>query len=96
MKLGEHQFEACETCPRLNVDRNSSSLVTHLHASIGVNHDGDVRSVAADRLIDRVVNKLPQAMHEPARVSGPDVHSWALTYRLEAFQNSQMSGGVIR
>jgi hypothetical protein len=96
MKLGEHKLESGETCSWLNVDRDSSSLVAHLHASIGVNFDRDVGSVAPDRLIDRVVNKLPQAVHEPARVGRPDVHTRALTNCFEPFQNSQMPGGVIR
>jgi hypothetical protein len=48
VELREHEFQPCETCSWLNIDRDSSSLVVHLDASVGVNLDRDVRSVAAD------------------------------------------------
>jgi hypothetical protein len=65
-----------------------------LDRSIGVEGDQDVRSVAAERLVDRVVDDLPQAVHETARVGRADIHSGTLAARLEALEDQEVTGVV--
>jgi hypothetical protein len=59
-----------------------------------VQDDLDPGAVAAERLVDGVVDDLPEAVHEPAGVGGPDVHAGALAHRLETLEHRQVAGGV--
>ncbi|ALM38000.1 hypothetical protein SFR_1385 [Streptomyces sp. FR-008] len=52
-------------------------------------------AVAAEGLVDGVVDDLPEAVHEAAAVGGPDVHARSLTDRFEPFQDEQVPSGVI-
>jgi len=61
----------------------------------------DEAAVADQRLVHRVVENLPQAVHEAAAVGGADVHAGPLADRLQAFQHRQVAcrvgaGGVRR
>ena len=38
-------------------------------------------------LVDRIINNLPQAMHEPTVVGRTNVHAGAFTNGLESFEN---------
>ena len=42
----------------------------------------------------RVVDDLPEAVHETAAVGGPDVHPGPLTDGLESFEHRQVPGRV--
>jgi hypothetical protein len=57
---------------------------------------GDLDPVgrAGQRLVDPVVDDLPQAVHEAARVGGPDVHPRPLADRLQALEDQEV-GGVV-
>ena len=45
---------------------------------------------AGQRLVDAVVDDLPQAVHEPAGVGGADVHARALADRLEPLEDQEV------
>ena len=49
---------------------------------------------AGERLVDAVVDDLPQALHETAGVGGADVHARALAHRLEPLEDEEVSGVV--
>ena len=95
VQLGEDDLDAAESRARLDVHGDAARAVAHLDAAVGVQDDLDARAVAAERLIDGVVDDLPEAVHEPARVGGPDVHAGALADRLEPLQHLEMMGGVL-
>ena len=69
--------------------------VAHLDAVVGVQDHVDLGAVAAERLVDRVVDDLPQAVHEAAGVGRADVHAGALAHRLEALEHGEVTGGVV-
>src|SRR5690606_20223169 len=52
-------------------------------------------SVPGQRLVHRVVDDLPQAVHEAARVRGADVHAGTLADGVQAFEDRQMACGVV-
>ena len=52
-------------------------------------------AVPAERLVDGVVDDLPEAVHEPARVGRADVHAGALADRLESLEDGEMAGGIV-
>ena len=69
--------------------------VVHLDAAVGVQDDVDALAVAAERLVDGVVDDLPEAVHQTARVGGADVHARALADRLEPLEHLQVMGGIL-
>ena len=96
VQLGEDDLDAGQPRLGLDVDRDAAAVVADLDRAVGVQHDVDVVAVAAQRLVDRVVDDLPEAVHEAARVRRPDVHAGPLAHRLEALQNGQVPGRVPR
>ena len=63
--------------------------------SSGCRIDVDLGAVAAERLVDGVVDDLPEAVHEAAGVGRADVHAGALAHRLEALEHGEMAGGIV-
>ena len=79
----------------LDVDGDATGAVAHLDAAVGVQDHLDARPVAAERLVDRVVDDLPEAVHQTAAVGRPDVHARALADRLQALEDLQVVSGVV-
>jgi len=71
----------------LLVDRDSAAVVADRDAVVRVNDDFDVRAVAGERLVDRVVYDLVDQVVQPLRASGSDVHTGALANGLKALEN---------
>ena len=57
--------------------------------------DLDVGADAGEGLVDRVVDDLPEAVHEAALVGRADVHAGALAHGLEALEDLEVAGGVV-
>ena len=47
-----------------------------------------------ERLVDRVVDDLPDEVVQAASTGGTDVHARALAHRLESFENVDVLGVV--
>ncbi len=95
VQLREHDLDAGQSRARLDVDGDAAGSISHFDAPVGVQHDLDRRAVAGQRLIDRVVDDLPQAVHQTAGIRRSDVHSGALAHSLQALEHLQMMGGVL-
>lgn len=95
MQLGVNDLDAGQAGARFHVDRDTTSAVVDLDAAIGVQDDVDLGPVARDRLVDRVVDDLPHAVHEAGRPVRPDVHPGPLADGFEAFKHLEMMGGVL-
>ena len=95
VQLGHDDLDAGQAGLRLDVDRDAAAVVAHLDRAVGVQDHVDAVAVAAQRLVDGVVDDLPQAVHEAAGVGRPDVHARALADRLEALEDRQVPGGVV-
>ena len=94
VQLGVDDFDAGKPHARDLVDGDAAAVVPHLHRSVAVEADLDGVRVAFQRLVDGVVDDLPQAVHKAARVGGPDVHSGPLANSLKAFENLKVPRGV--
>ena len=92
VQLREDDLDAGETGARLDVDGDAARAVAHLDAAVGVQDDVDAGAVAAERLVDGVVDDLPEAVHETAGVGRADVHAGALADRLEALRAPEGDG----
>jgi hypothetical protein len=71
---------------RMDIHRNSTAVVLHGDGLVGVDGDRDVGTVTGERLVDGVVQDLEDHVVQARAVIGvPDVHSRALSDRVEAF-----------
>ena len=95
VELGHDDLDAAQARLGLDVHGDAAAAVAHLHGVVGVEDDLDLRAVPAERLVDRVVDDFPQAVHQPARVRGADVHAGALAHRLEPLEDGEVAGGVV-
>jgi hypothetical protein len=91
----EDDLDPAETGLWFDVHGNTAGAVVHLDGIISVEDDADLITVTAERLIHRVVNDLPEAVHESPGIRGTDVHAGPLTDRFEAFENREVPCGVV-
>ncbi len=78
----------------LLVGRDAAPVVVHLGGAVGVQRDLDPLGRAGQRLVDAVVDDLPQAVHEATGVGGADVHARALAHGLQALEDQEVRGVV--
>ena len=69
-------------------------LSTTRDAAVGQQRDLDVVGVAGQRLVDRVVDDLPDQVVQAALAGRADVHAGALADRLEALEDRDRAGVV--
>ena len=77
------------------IDRNAATVVVDPDAAIGQQRDRDARAEARHRLVDSVVDDLPDQVVEARQTGGPDVHSRPFSDRIETFQNLDVLCRVI-
>ena len=95
VELREDDLNAGEPGPRFRVDGDAARPVDDLHAAVAMEDHVDPLAVTTEGLVDGVVDDLPQAVHQTARIGGADVHPGAFPHRFEAFENLQVVGGVL-
>src|SRR5581483_7774273 len=78
----------------VDVDRDPAPVVDDGAAAVSVEDDADVRAVAGERLVDRVVHHLEHEVMETVGRGVPDVHRGALAHGLEALEDLDVAGGV--
>ena len=87
---GEHDLGCVLALVRtrgVRIDRNAAPVVVDADAAIGQQRDGDARAEARHRLVDSVVDDLPNQVVEARQTGGSDVHSWPFSDRVETLQN---------
>ena len=94
MQLGQHDLDAGELGLRLDVDGDATAVVGHFHGAVVVQGHRDMVAGARKRLVHRVVDDLPQAVHQTLAVGGADVHAGALAHRVQAFEHGKAVGTV--
>src|SRR5690606_8704068 len=70
----------------LRVERHAARLVAHRDPAIPVDLDPDVLAVAGNRLVSRVVERLPDEVVQAGGAGGADVHAGAGPDRLDPFE----------
>src|SRR5688572_28954974 len=79
---------------RVHVDRDATAVVLDPDAAIGEQGDVDLVRVPGQRLVDGVVDDLPDHVVQAALTGGADVHTGALANRIEALENGDGATGV--
>ncbi|GAA3215789.1 hypothetical protein GCM10020256_17590 [Streptomyces thermocoprophilus] len=95
VQLGHDDLDAGQAGLGLDVDRDAPAVVPDLDGAVVVEDDLDVVAVAAEGLVDGVVDDLPEAVRQAAAVGRADVHARALAYGLEPFEDEQVPRGVV-
>ncbi len=78
----------------VRIDRDAPPVVDDAAAAVGQQRDVDAGAVARHRLVDGVVDDLPDEVVKAARTRRPDVHAGALPDRFEALEHSDVAGVV--
>jgi hypothetical protein len=79
---------------RVDVDGDAAAVVDDAAAAVGEEGHVDARAVARHRLVDRVVDDLPDEVVEAVEARRPDVHAGPLADRFEAFEDLEILGLV--
>ena len=96
VQLSEHDLHTGQAGARLNVGGDTAAIIAHLNRTVTVQNDLNGLAETGERLIHRVVDNLPEAVHQAARVGGANVHARAFAYSFQTFQHGEVTGGVVR
>jgi hypothetical protein len=78
------------------VDRDAASIVDDLALAVAVECDVDAGRLVGHRLVDAVVDDLPDELVEATGIGRADIHARALADRLQPFENLDVGRGVAR
>ena len=81
---------------RVRPDRNSGPVVTDPDAAVSQRRDVDPGGPARHRLVDGIVDHLPDQVVQARRSGRSDVHARALPYGFEPFEDGDVVFGVRR
>jgi hypothetical protein len=82
MQIGEHQFDRRNLKLGVNVDWNSTAIISYRNGPVDVDSYIDSRAKAGQVLIDRVVENLKNAVVQPSLVRIADIHPGPFPDRL--------------
>src|ERR671921_323770 len=68
-------------------DRHTTPIIGHRDCVVWMHGHGDLRAVASQGLVYRVVNDLPYEMVQSPRSSRTDIHTWSTLDSLQPLQN---------
>ena len=95
VELGVDNLDARQPLSGHDVDRDASAVVGDGGGVVGVQAHVDRVAVAFQGLVDRVVDDLPEAVHETPVVGGADVHAGALAHGLEPLEDREVPCVVV-
>ena len=76
------------------VDRDAAAVVDDLQLPVGVDGDVNAGGDVRHRLVDAVVDHLPDELVEATRIGRADVHAGPLADRLQALEDLDAGGRV--
>ena len=95
VELGHDHLERALPGP-VPVDRDAAPVVDHLERAVRVDGHVDPGRLVGHRLVDAVVDDLPDELMQAAAIGRADVHARAHAHGLEALENLDVLGGVAR
>jgi hypothetical protein len=96
VKDREHDLGRRPPLLLVHVDGDASPVVRDGDAVVRMDRDVDVRGLACQRLVDRVVHDLVDEVVEAPRAGRADVHAGTLPHGLEALEDRDVLGAVAR
>src|SRR6266540_2857259 len=95
MQHGHDHFEGALS-GGMSVDRYATTVVDHFDLAVGVQDHIDPRGLVGHRLVDAVVDHLPDQLMETSSIGGADVHARPLAYGLKALKHLDAGRGIRR
>jgi hypothetical protein len=98
MQDGEHHLGSALALVgprRVRIDRDTTTVVVDTAPTVGQNRHSDAVAEPGHRLVDGVVDHLPDEVMETGQTGGSDVHPRALPDRVETLQHLDVFGAVI-
>ena len=95
---GEHHFGctlALVAPGRIRIDGNATAVVLDPATAVGEQGDDDAIAKAGHRLVDGVVDDLPDEVVQTGETGRADVHAGALAHRVEALEHLDVLGAVV-
>ena len=96
VQLGEDELDGADALGGVHVGGDAAPVVLDPDGAVLHEDDVDGVGVARERLVDRVVDDLPDEVVQPALAGGADVHARALAHGLEALEDGDRAGVVGR
>ena len=96
MQTRINQFHARYMQLRMLVHGHAAAVVPYRRRAVLMKRHQYFRGVAAQRLVNGVVDDLPQKMMQAAHAGGTDVHTRTHTYGVKAFEHLQFAGVIRR
>jgi hypothetical protein len=87
VQLREHNLDGRLALADHDAGRDATAVVHDLDPAVWHQGDLDVVGVAGERLIDGVVDNLPDQVMQTTLAGGADVHAGALADRLQPFED---------
>jgi hypothetical protein len=84
---GEHRGHGRQVLAGSRVGGDTAAVVLDAYATVGQQGDHDAVAVAGQRLVDGVVDDLPDQVVETPLAGGADVHARTLADRLESLEH---------
>ena len=91
---GQRQRDGRHVLAGSGVGGDAAAVVLDPDPAVVLQGEHDPVAVAGERLVDRVVDDLPDQVVQAALAGGPDVHAGSLADRLEALEDLD-GGGVV-
>jgi hypothetical protein len=92
----EHGLERRFLRLRMDLDRDTATVVDDFDDVVRQESHGDFRAVPGHRLVDRVVHDLPDKVVQPFGRRAADVHARTLPHRVEPFEHLDRFRTVLR
>ena len=95
VQRGHDHLDGGPLLDRVHVDRDAAAVVGDRDAAVGQQGDLDRGGVAGHRLVDGVVDDLPDQVVQAALAGGADVHAGPLADRLEPLEDGDGRRAVV-
>jgi hypothetical protein len=86
VEVGHHQLKGRDLILRVYVDRDAATVVLNGARAVVVDADSDLRAMAGEGFIDRVIDDFENTVVEAAFVGVADIHIGAFTDTFETFE----------
>ena len=94
MEHGQHDLQRRPALLFVVVGRDAAAVVPHGDRTVFVDRHFDIRAIAGQRLVDRVVDHLVYQVMESLLADVADVHGGTLAHRFETFKDLNVRRGV--
>ena len=94
VQLGHHDVDRGRAAG-VHLDRDAAAVVGDLDATVLEDPDVDLRRVSGHRLVDGVVDDLPDEVVQTSLAGGADIHARAFADRLQTFEHGDRGGAVL-